>query len=167
MTTHRTGTTHLASRTSSLASSILNRSELPSAPSLAAGTDAATPAIDYTNEDPGFPTINIDGIKSYAAAPGIVGISIADQLVAAGKTWKSYQESLPLAAPTTSITATATLPTLPTSPCSTLCGPRTPPTFSSGEIVQLYAVKHNPFAYFQSTQQGTDSSKQSGQRGSV
>ena len=60
------------------------------------GTDAETPAIDTTNESPGNPTIDVDGTVGYAANSNTVGITIADQLAAVGKTWKSYQESLPI-----------------------------------------------------------------------
>src|SRR6202158_5446118 len=60
------------------------------------GTDAATPAIDFTNEasDPKG-TINIDGYLSIPAVQNTIGRSIADQLSAAGLAWKSYQENLP------------------------------------------------------------------------
>lgn len=117
------------------------------------GTDAAVPAIDMTNEAQGAPgTVNIDGTKSYAATSNIVGKTIADQLAEAGLTWKSYQEDLPGGSDVdlvnysdgffSNITNFAAItPTL------------TPPLTSSG-IVQLYAVKHNPFAYFQSIQEG-------------
>ena len=54
------------------------------------GTDAATPALDCTNQVTGPPCEeNIDGKASYAAATGTLGKTIADQLVAAGKSWKS------------------------------------------------------------------------------
>src|SRR5262249_36512034 len=60
------------------------------------GTDAATPVVDNSqNETAAPPLTNIDGVMSIAAEKNIIGISIADQLVAAGKTWKSYQEGLP------------------------------------------------------------------------
>src|ERR1700687_5213669 len=60
------------------------------------GTDAATPAIDFTNEasDPKG-TIHIDGYLSIPAVQNTIGRSIADQLSAAGLAWKSYQENLP------------------------------------------------------------------------
>src|SRR5579863_2271446 len=72
----------------------------PASPSICpiagVGTDAATPAIDTTNETTGPPgENNIDGVQSIPAATNISGITIADQLAAAGRTWKSYQESLP------------------------------------------------------------------------
>lgn len=62
------------------------------------GTDAPTEAVDNWNEvTPGvFGFLaNIDGLKSVAARQ-VEGISIGDQLVRAGLSWKSYQENLPL-----------------------------------------------------------------------
>jgi phosphatidylinositol-3-phosphatase len=128
----------------------------PICPISASGIDAATPAIDYVNEDPGYPTINIDGVKSYAADPNIVGMSIADQLVAAGKTWKSYQESLPLGGADNINYSDGNFTNLTDFKLFNSLWKQKPPTFNSGEIVQLYAVKHNPFVYFQSTQEGAD-----------
>ena len=61
------------------------------------GTDAAIPVLDTTtNETSAPPLTNINGTLSIAAGTKIDGISIADQLVAVGKSWKSYQEGLPL-----------------------------------------------------------------------
>ncbi len=113
------------------------------------GTDAATPAIDLTNETTGPPgTIDLDGVKAYAANPNTVGMTIADQLDAAGLSWKSYQESLPPTGAdnvnladgffTNNSNLTTALPGETTS------------------LVGLYAVKHNPFAYFASVQSGSD-----------
>src|SRR5579859_4778197 len=71
----------------------------PICPIAGIGTDAATPVRDLTNETSGPPgDIEIDDKASSAipAAKNIIGISIADQLVANGLTWKSYQESLPI-----------------------------------------------------------------------
>ena len=114
------------------------------------GMDAATPAIDLTNECPDPSTmdpcppglIDIDG-SSLAAAP-TVGKMIGDQLAEHGRRWKSYQESLP---PTgadgidysdgwyTDVNA---------------------PPDAIGGLLKLYAAKHNPFVYFKSVQDGTD-----------
>ncbi len=115
------------------------------------GTDAATPAIDYTNESQGPPgTINIDGIHSIPAATNTYGKTIGDQLVAAGKTWKSYQESIPLTGIDnikysdgffTDLTNFANI------------NPQQTPPLTNSEIVNLYAVKHNPFAYFRNIQE--------------
>jgi phospholipase C len=117
------------------------------------GTDAATPAIDYTNETQGTPgAINIDGKQSIAADKQIVGKTIADQLAANGMRWKSYQESAPENVDgvnfsdgfyTDSTDFSKILPGL------------TPP-LSKNDVVALYAVKHNPFAYFKSVREGWD-----------
>lgn len=116
------------------------------------GTDAAVPAIDTTNETQGpLGENNIDGQASIAAASNTIGKSIADQLAEAGMSWKSYQESLPPGGAdevnnsdgffTDTTNFSAILPTL------------TPP-LSDGDVVKLYAAKHNPFVYFQSIQEG-------------
>jgi hypothetical protein len=82
--------------------------------------------------------------------------SIADQLVAVGKSWKTYQESLP----TVPLTG-GNPPPLPgavgvnysdgswsnLSPVA---------VFGPGPIQKLYAVKHNPFAYFRNIEVGTN-----------
>jgi len=116
------------------------------------GTDAATVAIDTTNETTGAPGLNnIDGVQSIPAATNVSGKTIADQLAEVGGTWKSYQESLPLQGAdnvnysdgvyTNNTNFTSITPIL------------TPPLASSG-IVFLYAAKHNPFVYFRSIQEG-------------
>ncbi len=110
------------------------------------GTDAATPALDSTNETQGNPPeVNIDGIHSFPASSNIAGKTIADQLVAANRTWKSYQENLP-----------------PTGPdrvnySDGLFSNLTSLSFvNNGDIVKLYAAKHNPFVYFRNIQEGED-----------
>lgn len=143
--------------TTNLASATVNSDNPASGkicPIAGVGTDAAIPAIDTVNETQGAPgTINIDGQKSYPATKGIIGKTIADQLVAANKSWKSYQESLPLEGAdkvnisdglfTNNTDFSAILPAL------------TPPLSQSG-VVALYAAKHNPFVYFQNVQEGFD-----------
>jgi len=111
------------------------------------GTDAATPAIDTWNEvgGPFVALADIDGVKSVPAAP-TVGKTIADQLASAGRTWKSYQESLPLGAIFGVNYSNGTATNL--SDFSKLA------PLTSSSVVQLYAVKHNPFAYFRSVQEG-------------
>lgn len=137
----------------------------PICPIAGTGTDAATPAIDYSNETTGPPGVNnIDGKKSYPADTTILGISIADQLVAVRKSWKSYQESLPASGANkidysdgnfTNLTDFTELNTLVTA--SNNANPKSQlALFASSDIVQLYAVKHNPFAYFKSTQEGNE-----------
>ena len=111
------------------------------------GKDADTPAIDVWNEvgGPFVSLADIDGVKSVPAAP-TVGKTIGDQLVAAGGTWKSYQESLPLGTAYGVNYSNGTVSNL--SDFSTLA------PLTSSSVVQLYAVKHNPFAYFRSVQEG-------------
>jgi hypothetical protein len=114
------------------------------------GTDAATPVFDTSNETtpPSITSVTeIDGVMSIPAASGIVGKTIADQLAERGLSWKSYQESLP---PTGADKVnnsdgffsdvnpiSASLPA------------------ESQTLINLYAVKHNPFVYFHSVQEGT------------
>ena len=90
---------HNANCMTNLATGIPDTDNPPSAavcPIAGSGTDAATPAIDMSNETQGPPgDINIDGTASYPAVTTTLGITIADQLVTAGKSWKSYQENLP------------------------------------------------------------------------
>src|ERR1700722_2959791 len=125
------------------------------------GTDAATPVVDNSmNETSTPPLTNINGSLAIPASTKISGISIADQLVRAGKSWKSYQEGLPIqgadgvdvsdgfyiiggpnAAGVDVSTNFAAL--------STTGNP-----VSADNVVFLYAVKHNPFAYFASVQEG-------------
>lgn len=112
------------------------------------GTDAETPAVDTTNECPGTPPCavnDIDGIKSVPAAPTI-GKTIADQLADHYGTWKSYQESLP---PTGADNITYSDGFYTSNP---LINPV--PSWETQTLVDLYATKHNPFAYFRSIQEG-------------
>jgi len=113
------------------------------------GTDAATPVFDTSNETtpPSITSVTeIDGVKSIPAASGTVGKTIGDQLYEHGLSWKSYQESLP---PTGADGVnnsdgyysnvnpiTSSLPS------------------ETQTLINLYAVKHNPFAYFKSVQEG-------------
>ena len=89
---------HNASCTTNLTSAVPS-TDNPASPLICpisgVGTDAATPAIDTTNETQGPPgDINIDGVASLAAVSNTSGKTIADQLVAHGLTWKSYQEDV-------------------------------------------------------------------------
>jgi hypothetical protein len=148
---------HNTSCANNLVTGIANTDNPPTGnvcPISGSGTDAATPAIDYTNEtnDPSG-TINIDGTESIAAATNISGKTIADQLFEARMDWKSYQEDLPIQGAdgvtysdgvyTDNTDFSAIQPTL------------NPPLTSAG-LVDLYAGKHNPFVYFQSVQEGRD-----------
>lgn len=113
------------------------------------GTDAATPAVDTWNETAGpfVALADLDGVKSVPAAPTL-GETIGDQLAWAGLSWKSYQESLPLG-PVFGVNYS-------NGPVSNLTDFTDLAPLTSSGIVQLYAVKHNPFAYFKSVQDGSD-----------
>jgi hypothetical protein len=110
------------------------------------GTDADTPAVDTWNEIPPPFIADIDGVKSVPRAH-TVGKSIADQLAEAGLSWKAYEESLPLGGAYGVNNSNGTVSNL--SDFTNLPGALT-------SYTALYAVKHNPFAYFQSIQQGYD-----------
>jgi len=131
------------------------------------GMDAETPAIDSWNEvtvpDPktgflGFNFLaNIDGVKSIPAAQGIDGKTIADQLAAAGGSWKTYQEALPLAGAKGVDYSNGTITTGDTTlstDFSKLPNGANLPALPGG-YVKAYAAKHNPFAYFKSVQDGS------------
>jgi hypothetical protein len=107
------------------------------------GVDTATPLIDFSNETSGPPgIIEINGKKQYPAA-STLGITIADQLVAANLTWKTYQESLPLSGPYGVTTSDGYF-----SDNSSYTAEETGLGETAGSIAKLYRVKHNPFAYF-------------------
>jgi hypothetical protein len=113
------------------------------------GTDAATPVFDTTNEvaPPSITSVTeIDGVMSIPPASGIAGKTIGDQLWEHGMTWRSYQESLPPGGAdgvnnsdgffSNVNLITSSLPS------------------ETQTLINLYAVKHNPFAYFKSVQEG-------------
>jgi len=144
---------HNATCTTNLASATVN-TDNPASPNVCPiygeGTDAATPAVDYTNEvqsAPGAPgDNNIDGIISIPAATNISGKSIADQLVAAGLNWKSYQESLPPGGADGIDFSDGFFNDSSNIP-GTIPGEKQ-------SLIKLYAAKHNPFVYFRSVQEG-------------
>jgi hypothetical protein len=118
------------------------------------GQDAVTPAVDNWNEISPEPSglqflflADIDGVKSVPAEK-TEGKTIGDQLVHAGLSWKSYQEDLPVAGADGVNYSNGTASNL--TDFSTLA------PLTSASVVQAYAVKHNPFAYFKSVQEGTE-----------
>ena len=146
---------HNAACTTNLASGIPD-TDTPASPAVCpiagTGIDAATPAVDTTNEVQGTPgENNIDGARSIPAASGTEGKTIGDQLVAARRSWKSYQESLPIAGANLVNNADGFFSNLTDFSAIT---PTLNPPLTSSDLVNLYAVKHNPFAYFQSVQEG-------------
>jgi phosphatidylinositol-3-phosphatase len=127
------------------------------------GTDAPTPVVDNSmNETSTPPLTNINGSLAIPASTKVSGISIADQLVHAGRSWKSYQEGLPIQGAdgvdvsdgfyiiggqnAGGVDVSTNFATL-----STTGNP-----VSASDVVFLYAVKHDPFAYFASVQEGRD-----------
>jgi hypothetical protein len=148
---------HNASCANNLATGIANTDNPPSpniCPISGTGTDAATPAVDTVNEAQGLPgDNNIDGIQSIPAAADTSGKTIADQLFEARNSWKSYQEDLPVEG-ADRVNYSDGVYTNNTD-FSTILPAQNPP-LTSAAIVNLYAVKHNPFAYFQSVQEGHD-----------
>lgn len=125
----------------------------PICPIAGTGTDQPTPALDCSNEVNGCPpgpVINIDGIESYNAA-ATTGATIGDQLAGAGKSWKSYQESLPPGSAWGVNFGDGQFSNL-----TQFTAEEQNLGETTGAEVQLYAVKHNPFAYFASVQNGTN-----------
>ena len=141
---------HNASCVTNLASGAVATDNPPSpniCPIAGNGTDAATPVIDLTNETQGSPgDINIDGNLSFPAADNTAGKTIGDQLAAAGRSWKSYQESLPLSGADGVNFADGFF-----TDGSNILGVL--PNEKQG-LIKLYAAKHNPFVYFASVQEG-------------
>ena len=113
------------------------------------GTDGATPAVDTWNEiAPGVFNYlaNVDGVKSVPAAR-TVGETIADQLVRVGKSWKTYQESVSVGSVFGVNYSNGT--------ATNLTDFNALAPLTSASVVQAYAVKHNPFAYFKNVQDGS------------
>jgi phosphatidylinositol-3-phosphatase len=109
----------------------------------------------------GPPVTNNCALYTYPSAP-FTPKSIADQLVAQGRSWKTYQESLPTV-PLTGGTGGGPpplpLPALGVNYSDGMWSNLSPTavfTASNGNIQKLYAVKHNPFAYFQNIEMGTN-----------
>ena len=131
-----------------------NPSSPPICPIAASGIDAATPAVDTTNEVQGSPGLNnIDGTTTIAAAANTLGKTIADQLVDHQRSWKSYQENLPPNGADLINYSDGVYDN--TTDFSAITPVLTPPLVQ-GDIVSLYAAKHNPFVYFKNVQDGAD-----------
>ncbi len=92
------------------------------------GMDAATPA-------------DIAPFNTAIPAAYYTGATIGDQLAAANMHWKSYQEDLPATGADKVNYSDDVFSNLDT-------------TVDQSKIQKLYAVKHNPFAYFDSVQRG-------------
>ena len=92
------------------------------------------------------PVPNNCALRDYPAAP-FTPKSIADQLVAKGLSWKTYQESLP-----TSEEGVAGV-NYSDGFFSNLSSSA---VFKAGPVQKLYSAKHNPFVYFRNIQLGAD-----------
>jgi hypothetical protein len=143
---------HNASCTSNLASGTTSydNGAPPICPIAGSGTDAATPVFDTSNEvtPPSITSVtNIDGVLSIPAAAGTVGKTIGDQLAERGMSWKSYQESLPPTGADGVNNSDGYYSNV--NPITTSLPAETQ------TLINLYAVKHNPFAYFRSVQEGS------------
>lgn len=90
------------------------------------------------------PAPNNCALRDYPAAP-FTPKSIADQLVATHRSWKTYQEGLPTVAPAILGINYSDGSWSNLSPAE---------VFGPGPIQKLYAVKHNPFAYFRNIELG-------------
>ncbi len=148
---------HNASCVPNIQSGTANTDNPPSGnvcPIAGTGVDAATPALDTSNETDSASgaLLNIDGIQSVPAGPTI-GKTIADQLVEHHLSWRSYQESLPPSGADKVNVSDGFYSNL--TDFSTIKPALNPPLTSAG-IVALYAAKHNPFVYFKSVQDGTN-----------
>jgi phosphatidylinositol-3-phosphatase len=106
-------------------------------PIAGSGMDAATPAVDTTNEGTPQEPIYNDPIPPAKT----IGVNIADQLVEHGKTWKSYQENLP---------------PYGADGVDNSDGLISEVTQSEPGMPKLYAVKHNPFVYFANVEEGSN-----------
>jgi len=119
-------------------------------PIFGSGTDAETPVIDTSNETSGPPgAIDVDGKLGFAANPNTVGETIVDELVNVGLSWKSYEESLPPTGADQVNNADGLFTNLDDI-ATALPGSG----LTNSSLIGLYAVKHNPFAYFQNIQEG-------------
>jgi hypothetical protein len=131
-----------------------NPASPPICPIAGVGAEAAMSAVDFTNQFEGPPgTVNLDGVQSMAAATHVVARTITDQLVASGRSWKSYEDGMPATGADGVNYADGLYSNL--TDFSSLTPPQNPP-LTSAAIVRLYAAKHNPFVYFRNVQEGTD-----------
>jgi hypothetical protein len=122
-------------------------------PIAAPGIDNAVVATQRTADQcngriklTGPPVRHNCALYNYPAAP-FTPKSIADQLVVSGKSWATYQESLPLVEPGVAQVNYSDGVWSNLSPVE---------IFALGPVPHLYAVKHDPFAYFRDVELGAD-----------
>jgi hypothetical protein len=115
------------------------------------GMDAPTPQCDSNEAGAGQACLNNAPVYFPNPAP-TVGMSIADQLEEMGMTWKSYQESLPpYGAYGVDNSDGLISDNSVGAQFHVLVPGSSPPSYVAVE--KLYAVKHNPFAYFKNVQE--------------
>ena len=119
--------------------------------------DRAPPAgVTVSSSVSGSPAPNNCALYNYSSIT-YTPKSIADQLVAVGKSWKTYQESLPTVPLTRWQPAPLPLPALGVNYSDGMWSNLSPvAVFGPGPSKKLYAVKHNPFAYFHNIEVGTN-----------
>ena len=100
------------------------------------------------------PVTNNCALRNYAAAQ-FTPQSIADQLVARGKSWKTYQESLPSIVPGVFGINYSDGEFSNLSAASVFETNGAPPAAATN-IQKLYAVKHDPFVYFENIESGSN-----------
>lgn len=123
-------------------------------PIAAAGSDNAVVATAQDASQCNYQILNMTpapmpnncALYDYPSTP-FTPKSIAQQLAETHRSWKSYQESLPTVAPGLAGVNYA-------DGIWSNLSPRA--VFAPGEIQKLYAVKHNPFAYFREIEVGNN-----------
>jgi hypothetical protein len=112
--------------------------------------ETATPGSAQCNgqistTNPPTPAVQFNCARFNYSATTFTPKTIADQLVAKNKSWKSYQEDLPAVEPGVAGINYSDGELSNLSPAS---------VFAPGPVQKLYAVKHNPFVYFANVQRG-------------
>ena len=100
------------------------------------------------------PVTNDCALYTYTAT-SYVGKTIAHQLVQRGMSWKTYQESLPTLGPRVYGVNYADGAFSNLSPAGVFNADGSTPPPAKTPVQKLYAVKHNPFAYFADIEAGS------------
>lgn len=96
--------------------------------------------------------IDGSGTENSSSTPNIIGKTIAEQLESKKLSWKNYQQSLPFTGADGVNFSDGFYSNL-TDFTNILPDPATTNNDMLGYVVNLYAVKHNPFVYFKNGQQ--------------
>jgi hypothetical protein len=129
-------------------------------PIAVSGTDNAVVATAMSSSDcngqvtlSGPAVTNNCALRDYPAT-FFTPKTIADELVAKHKSWKTYQQSLPNIPPPGGGAASAFGVNYADGNFSNLSPAQVFTDAGSSGVQKLYAVKHNPFAYFQAVETG-------------